>query len=312
MGLPDLEYVHTLLQLVQHHASDAQAFDLKLLRDMRKYHHHLDAKWAGHAHAHMTMRDGFIVPFDKIVAPESRQVMVVPEQNSTFQVWCDDPEAFTGTQLVQLDDHWCSILSKTAYGLLVKPVDARADLSSCTTLFQEVETIEPKEICHRLQSFWKPYWECESVAHDAPYQFQQFLDEIARFIPAPVVRADDFTLWQQAIKSMKTHSARGIDGIAAAEIKKLPDAALWDLMQIMNTYQDGFPSWFMVAITAPIPKTVHTPQVSEIRPITILAQLYRIWSRVICKQLTSHLSRYLPADITGLLIGRGALDSSLR
>ena len=311
LGLPDLDYVHTLLQLVQHQANDAQAFDLRLLRDMRKFHHHLDAKWAGFSHAHATMRDGFVAPFDRLISPTSRDVVIVPEDAGHFQVWCDDPEPFTCTQLAQVGEHWCSIISKTPHGLLVKPVE-RVDLSDCTVIFQEIETIDPRQICHRLQHFWQPFWEKESVPPDAPFEFQRFLDEISQLVPAPVVRMDDFDLWTQAIRSMKTHSARGVDAIAASEIKKLPHSALFDLMNIMNSYSDGFPGWFMVAITAPVPKTVHTPQVSEIRPITILAQLYRIWSRVLCKQLTCHLSRYMPSDITGLLIGRGALDSALR
>ena len=43
-----------------------------------------------------------------------------------------------------------------------------------------------------------------------------------------------------------------------------------------------------------------------------MAQLYRLWSRVVCRQILSHLSRYMPADLTGLLIGRGALDATMR
>ena len=311
-NLPDLDYLHMTLQLVQHVASDAQAFDLKLLSKIRKMHHHLDARWGGHSKAYMKMRDGFIAPFDKLVQPEQREVIVVPADDGTCQVWCDDADHFTSTQLVQLDDIPCAILSKTSYGLCLKPVDSQADLSQCTTLQQDVEIIDPRAICTKLHDFWAPFWEQDAIGVDAPEAFSDFLQQIRTTLPGPVVRVDDVDLWMNAIRSMKATSARGVDAIAASEMKQLPQCAIHDIMTIMNSYEDGYPAWFMVAITAPVPKTADTPQVSQIRPITVLAQLYRIWSRVICRQVLQHLSRYMPCELTGLLIGRGALDSAMR
>ena len=68
----------------------------------------------------------------------------------------------------------------------------------------------------------------------------------------------------------------------------------------------------MLALTAPVPKVAELPRIDQLRPITILSQLYRLWSRVICRQQLCHLSRYLPEELTGLLAGRGSLDASMR
>ena len=311
-NLPDLDYLHMTQQLVQHTASDAQAFDLKLLAKMRQVQHHLDARWGGHSKAYMKMRDGFIAPFDKLVQPEQREVVVVPEESGTFQVWCEHADVFTSTQIVHLDDIPCAIQAKTAYGLSLKPVEPTIDVSQCSLLHQDVEVIDPRTICHKLQHFWAPFWEQDNIGSEAPEAFTDFLQQISHALPAPVVHVDDIDLWMRAIKAMKAVSARGVDAIAASELKQLPQCAIQDIMTIMNSYEEGYPEWFMVAITVPVPKTADTPQISQIRPITVLAQLYRVWSRVVCSQLLAHLSRYLPSELTGLLIGRGALDSTLR
>ena len=103
LGLPTVEYLHDLLQLVRHKATDAQAFDLKIIKRMRVFHHHLDAKWAGHSSSYATMRDGFIAPFERIQTEETRHAHVVPDDQGNLQVWCDNPNAFQSTQMLQVD-----------------------------------------------------------------------------------------------------------------------------------------------------------------------------------------------------------------
>ena len=68
----------------------------------------------------------------------------------------------------------------------------------------------------------------------------------------------------------------------------------------------------MQALTSPVPKVPEHPQIHQLRPITVLSQTYRLWAKVICKQLLQHFSHHLPAELTGLLVGRGPLDSAMR
>ena len=59
----------------------------------------------------------------------------------------------------------------------------------------------------------------------------------------------------------------------------------------------------------PLPKT-DNPGPGQIRPITVLAQLYRLQSRVTCSQILAHLANKLPVNLTGLLSGRGPVDAT--
>ena len=75
---------------------------------------------------------------------------------------------------------------------------------------------------------------------------------------------------------------------------------------------ESHPMWFMQALTTPVPKVAEIPQVHQLRPVTILPQLYRLWSRVVCRQLLRRLSDFMPPSLPGLLVGRGPLDAAMR
>ena len=66
--------------------------------------------------------------------------------------------------------------------------------------------------------------------------------------------------------------------ISAQELKMLPDNLLDRIAKVLVSYTDGFPSWFMLGLTCPLAKTQDTPSHDQTRPITILAQLYRLWN----------------------------------
>lgn len=129
-------------------------------------------------------------------------------------------------------------------------------------------------------------------------------------LPPPVVDLSNPELWISAVKSLKPHSARGIDGISAAELQSLPTGAIIELANILCSFDQGFPAWLMVARTFAVPKCTSIPSSKDIRPITVLAQVYRLWAKVVCSQLLKHYSAFLPPEIWGLLRGRGPFTAS--
>ena len=116
-------------------------------------------------------------------------------------------------------------------------------------------------------------------------------------------------LWCDAIKSLKSISARGVDAISSSELKQPPRESVADLVHVMGQFADGFPSWFMQAKCYPLPE-VDRPQASQTRPITVLAQLYRLWSCVVSRQILAQYATYFPPGVTGMIPKRGAHDAS--
>ena len=169
-------------------------------------------------------------------------------------------------------------------------------------------------MAHRLNQFWQPIWQ-RSPHQAGPDSFRQDLDALfAEFPPVPADETDmqDLSLWKAAIGRLRPTAARGVDKISAPELKLLPDCLLITLITILNSYSTGFPSWFMTGLICPIPKTSATPEAFQVRPITVLAQLYRLWSSVAVNQLLQRLSAWAPPGVTGLLPGRGAQSVGYR
>ena len=311
--LPSLEYLVTLEQLMRHEATIAQAFDRKCLDKLRIFHHDLDSRWAGHSKAFTRLKDSYVALLVAIQCPEHRDVVVTQDDQVTYDVWCDHPERFTSNQLVHVDPHPCNVIAKDPYSLRVRPLHRDADLIDCQTLHQQVDIQEPAAIFQALKTFWAPYWERDAGEDpDDPHDrmFMDFLAKLPSNLPAPALDVTDVSAWKRALKAMKPTAARGVDGISSWELKQLPDKAAQHISGIMTSYTSGFPAWFMVAITVPVPKC-DQPSLDQLQPITVLSQLYRWWARVICHQLLCHYSRYLSADLTGLLQGRGSLDAAM-
>lgn len=114
--------------------------------------------------------------------------------------------------------------------------------------------------------------------------------------------------WYQAVRTLNPKSARGIDGISASELQSLPIQAIDHLKDILLDLS-VFPPWMMIAKTIPVPK-VDKPRIHGYRPITVLAQCYRLWSKVITRVLLKKLSQKMPREVTGFLPGRGPGDAT--
>ena len=53
------------------------------------YHQYLDAKWAGHSSAFTRMKEGYVAPLEKIAHNLEQDALVVPNDDHSWQVWCD-------------------------------------------------------------------------------------------------------------------------------------------------------------------------------------------------------------------------------
>eukprot|EP00438_Fugacium_kawagutii_P001621 Skav211739 [mRNA] locus=scaffold1548:87131:90439:+ [translate_table: standard] len=140
-------------------------------------------------------------------------------------------------------------------------------------------------------------------------QFQQLLDSLPLRIPELTI-ATDVWMWQHAISKLKGHTARGFDGLSAWEAKILPLEAIRALADSVLAYKQGLPSWLMKARTCPLSKVDTTPTSKQIRPITVLPLVFRIYAAVVCTQTLKSWHKYFPVQITGMLPTRGAHDAA--
>ena len=306
---PDLDFLHTAEQLLRHYVDCEIDFDHKCWQQKLKYVRFLDAKDQGHSKACSHIRDKFATPVTELKETFKEDCAIVVDSPSRMWAYCDNPSQFVCHAPVQLANCECRVHEVDDHSLLLRPLDLDFVWPDEGQLVQEQVTTRPADIVDKLNRFWMPYWDHPHAGSDMPPDFQAFIQTLPD-LPPPVVDLSDPMLWISAVKSLKPHSARGIDGISAAELQSLPTGAITELARILCTFGEGFPAWLMVARTFAVPKCTSTPSSKDIRPITVLAQVYRLWARVVCSQLLQHYSALLPPEIWGLLRGRGPFTAS--
>ena len=241
-------------------------------------------------------------------------VCVAPTDNpNQVEIFGEECHKLDAAFPLQLNNTSCKILDVCQDYALVEIPDPLKDLQELQ-LSQTQYAITPEHMAHRLNQFWLPIWQ-RSPNQVGLEDFDRDLDALFdEFPPLPADETDmqDISLWKDAIRKLRPTAARGVDKISAAELKLLPDCLLLSLIAVLTSYASGFPGWFMIGLLSPIPKTSLPPEAFQTRPITVLAQLYRLWSSVAVCQLLKRLSSWAPPGVTGLLPGRGAQSVGYR
>lgn len=306
---PDLDFLLTAEQLLRHQADREIDFDHKCWTQKLKFARYLDAKDKGHATACSHLRDKNTPPLTELKEVVKEECAIVVDSPCLVWAYCDNPQQFICQSPIKVAGCECRVLNIDNHSLQLMPITPDFDWPMEGTAVQEQILTRPQDIVEKLNQFWMPYWAHPDANQPISEDFHTFLETLPD-LPSPCVDLQNPDLWMQAVTSLKPHSARGVDGISAAELQTLPKQAISELASILCSFQSGFPSWLMIARTFAIPKCTTTPSSKDIRPITVLAQIYRLWARVVCSQLLLHYSALLPPEIWGLLRGRGPFTAS--
>ena len=312
MFLPTIDYLHTLLDLLKHETQHDLAVDKQIHRDRANYIKHLDRKLGGSRKAFASIKEPAMPPLHEVVTDVIEDAILVPKDDGTLIAYCDNPHQFSVACPVEVNQISCRIMSVDDFSLTLRPTqNMPATDESCQVLQHKIHT-DPREILALLTQYWLPYWNSHGDRPGTHEAFAALLRSLPQQIPGPALRLNDDELWTQAIASLKVPSARGVDGISSLELQQLPPAAIRHLKSLLLAQSHGFAADYMLAITVPIPKTPDVPTPGQVRPITILPQIYRLWAKVCTRQLLTHLAQHLPPDITGFLRGRGPTEAFLR
>ena len=200
------------------------------------------------------------------------------------------------------------------HGRRVTITTKEGPLPTCSVLKQIRHAITADEIASQFEEYWSPIWLRETrEEEDSPDAWEDFLQTLDN-IPIPdyhlEVDVDSFQVWKDTIRNLKNGKAPGIDFWRAEEIKALPDNAVCDLKDIFSQkiWQRGMPPKMMIARTVLLAKNDNPKNIADGRPITILATLARLASKLLADQILTQLARNLPWQISGGLPQRGSKD----
>eukprot|EP00438_Fugacium_kawagutii_P033784 Skav218498 [mRNA] locus=scaffold3758:36377:39745:- [translate_table: standard] len=128
-------------------------------------------------------------------------------------------------------------------------------------------------------------------------------------LPPVPIDVTDTTLWLTMIKQLRDGKAAGICGWRHEELKVLLLQAVRDLTSVFaRVCQTGFGPALMLARTMLLPKKDDLKGLGDIRPITILSALYRLFGKLIFRCITRVWVQYFPKQISGGLPFRGVKD----
>ena len=179
---------------------------------------------------------------------------------------------------------------------------APGDTIVCTQHFSSHQEIHAAMI-----ELWKPRWQRTSEVGSEAW------DRITRFTTAFMPKIDfpspDFSLctWKSTLARFPARPARGVDGIAVADLCNLPDPATYGLLSLLQRIDGStypWPKQLLQGVVISLSKrdAAHLP--SHFRPVVIFSCIYRAWARLCAQPILRRLSQVVSANAFGFLPGR--------
>ena len=164
---------------------------------------------------------------------------------------------------------------------------------------------DPDEMLEQATQYWSKIYN-DSPGFNQSRYFHRYRQELAPLkrdtIDIPAITANDFVSFAKKMGD----KAAGLDGRSASEVQALP-MALWELVadfweNVRQFPSKKLPTQLAQAIVHLIPKPgagSGIPLIPNLRPITVLPLLFRMWSGIVYGRLRSWMTETLPAGITG-------------
>lgn len=209
--------------------------------------------------------------------------------DTTHNLQVDLPIVFQGQKR--------KIVSFTSNSIIVdKPVSLR---DRNFVIKQTQYIYQPHEAGNEVVNSWNAYLQRDNADDN-----WEKAEDILPCIPAgPTIDLPDFDpiLWQRVQAKTPLRSARGSCGFTVRELKNIP---IWLLMVLFNIFRcvehhGTWPQVWVMAFTVLLPKSDNPSNALELRPITILSRVYRLWSRYRAISLISGLTKLVPNTVAG-------------
>eukprot|EP00438_Fugacium_kawagutii_P034778 Skav236242 [mRNA] locus=scaffold829:291628:296460:- [translate_table: standard] len=308
---PSCDFLVTAIGLLKHETDDRAFHERKLLAAHSKFSRHYDSKEGGLRVISKKVRGPSMPLLHSVEHPVSIPYTLVFRSHGLIRLRLHDDTPVC----LHIATH-CSSVPITPFHQQGNELDAFVIdddqlIADTGQLEQTRTTQQPQQVARALHTFWSRFWNRDLPDEPMSAEFSSYLEQTPQ-LPALDRVVDDPEHWRKAIMDTKSTSARGLDGWFVDELKQLPAAAYAQLASLFTRATgNGFSHDDMTIITLPIGKTESPTGPSQVRPISLLSMLYRVWAKVTTRQLLRHLAGTLPAAIVGYIPGRCLLTRML-
>ena len=319
--VPSSHKLNDLFQILKFYVDDAVYRDRKIQKNLAKWGK-IEDQTANHSKQAFAIARGMSKPpLNRIATSHSEEALIVGDTwiedetgDHVMELAVNNPDNFNINFPIEIHEHLWWIKEKSTFSLVVAAKKPPEKLENSCHLSHKVEHVDPQFIFQELDSYWHQFWSRDPIDDTLSTEDEENFQKIFSKLPAEIgtepLTDTNVEDWIEAINSTKSHSAPGVDGIRASELKMLPREMIEILVKIMSSNPGLLPIKALTGRTIPLPKSWEVEHVGRTRPITILPQLYRIWGKVISTQAIRQLSARLPPPISGFLKGRSAFQSA--
>ena len=309
---PDLEYLEEIAEsfkkfhnnnLQAHYLANCSKAKIDLEIDIQK----------GGTRCFREVRDLPKPPLDAIHWTEECEILRVAwSKNGKSTVPVRSKPNFDTEYPIEFQGQKRYIKGMTSHGVIL---DAPVTLKNShdPKIKQEKSSARPSDMHVQLEKFWSSLWQRDRKSNN-PEDAEHEWDEAISFItclndcPSCNYRPISHALWFASLKGVKVKSARGADGFSTKDFHLITNQLLDWLLRIIEHIENGavWPQqWNMSKVTA-LGKGSKPKSPLDIRPITILPKVYRLWSRLRSLEVLQHLKGIMPAEISATAGGVSA------
>lgn len=148
---------------------------------------------------------------------------------------------------------------------------------------------------------WLPTFAMYRLSHEPPWI--PFADRFGQYIIHHQTHLAPLTadVLADSIKAMSVRKAKGLDGWSVLDLKNLPPSFLPRLADIFNVIEETgvWPEHQLTGLISLIPKPGKGAKPEDMRPITVMPILYRLWARTRLKDLIKWQETWALSDMHG-------------
>jgi len=240
---------------------------------------------------------------DILLRPIRAKVVEIDEEEGKLVL--DKPCAFAEETQILCDGIPLDIIHHEADAVWVHDFD-RVKVGMPLSQTQCIGT--PQALADLFVSAWKERW----MRHaDVPIERWNAILAFAKtHIPPGRFQWDPISPAQlaQVIRSKKSRTSAGFDGVTLRDLKSMPPAVLRAFCDMYAVAEStgAWPSQLVDGRVVSLAKVASPSGPSDFRPITIFGLLYRCWSSFHARQALTRLDEVLPATLYGSRPGRHA------
>ncbi len=173
---------------------------------------------------------------------------------------------------------------------------------------QKRSSSRSKDMHRQLTNYWSGLWNRDNkVASDHWDNAKTFITCLGD-CPSCDFKPLNPDMWRQSLKGVKKVTARGCDGFSTSDAYRIEGQLLVWLLRILEKIENGakWPNFWCLSRIVVLGKGSQPKSPLDIRPITILSKIYRLWSRLRSLEVLQHISMLMPAQVSATAGGISA------